>query len=291
MTGARRVHLEPAFLLHHYPWRDSSRILELLTRTHGRVSVIARASRQSSATVGSALQPFSAALVSWSARGELGYLTSAERMLPTSATSPANAGEVAPGAGEVPTSPANEGEVARRAGEGARSAGGGLRRLAGNRLMSGFYANELLIRLLQRNDPHPSLFDAYAALLDRLHAAGEDESRALRLFEKRLLDELGWGLNLEHEAGSGAPVDPARSYRYGLEGGAEPVDGVAEGTLIFSGASLLSLAREELDDPRSLGDARRLLRAALDRLLDGRTLRTREVLLEMRAHAGRPDGG
>ncbi|MGL6224248.1 MAG: recombination protein O N-terminal domain-containing protein, partial [Steroidobacteraceae bacterium] len=47
MSGARRVSLEPAFLLHHYPWRDSSRILELLTRTHGRVAVFSRASRQS----------------------------------------------------------------------------------------------------------------------------------------------------------------------------------------------------------------------------------------------------
>ena len=66
---------------------------------------------------------------------------------------------------------------------------------------------------------------------------------------------------------------------------------MAEGTLIFCGASLLSLAREELDNLSSLADARRLLRAALDRLLDGRPLRTREVALEMRAHAGKADGG
>ena len=112
-----------------------------------------------------------------------------------------------------------------------------------------------------------------------------------RSADSRLLDELGWGLNLEHEATSGVPLDPARSYRYGIEGGAEPVDGVAEGTLIFCGASLLSLAREELDNLSSLADARRLLRAALDRLLDGRPLRTREVALEMRAHAGKADGG
>jgi DNA repair protein RecO (recombination protein O) len=157
--------------------------------------------------------------------------------------------------------------------------------------MSGFYANELLLKLLQKNDPHPALFDAYASLVERLYVAEYDPARALRLFEKRLLDELGWGLNLEHEATSGEPLQPARAYRYGIEGGAEPVDGVAEGTLIFCGASLLSLAREQLDDPRSLADARRLLRAALDRLLDGRPLRTREVLLEMRAHAGKADGG
>jgi DNA repair protein RecO (recombination protein O) len=249
MTVARRVLLEPAFLLHHYPWRDTSRILELLTRTHGRVSVFSRASRQSgSSGAGGALQPFTETLVSWSGRGEAGHLTAAERV----------------------RAPAM---------------------LAGDRLMSGFYANELLLKLLQKSDPHPALFDAYANLVERLYAAGQDPARALRLFEKRLLDELGWGLNLEHEATSGEPVQPARSYRYGIEGGAEPVDGVAEGTLIFCGASLLSLAREELDDPRSLADARRLLRAALDRLLDGRRLRTRDVLLEMRAHAGKADGG
>jgi len=139
--------------------------------------------------------------------------------------------------------------------------------------------------------PHPLIFDAYRRLLESLAQAEVESHRPLRLFEKRLLDELGWGLNLEHEATSGKPLLPGRSYRYGIEGGAEPVDGVAEGSLIFCGASLLALAREELDDPRSLADARRLLRAALDRLLDGRPLRTREVLLEMRAHAGKADGG
>jgi DNA repair protein RecO (recombination protein O) len=248
MSGARRVSLEPAFLLHHYPWRDSSRIFELLTRTHGRVAVFARASRQAGSAAGSAMQPFAETLVSWSGRGEAGHLSGAERVRP----------------------PAT---------------------LAGDRLMSGFYANELLLKLLQRNDPHPAIFDAYAQLLERLFAPGEDAGRALRLFEKRLLDELGWGLNLEHEAASGAPLVATRSYRYGIEGGAEPVDGVAEGSLIFCGASLLSLAREELGDARSQADARRLLRAALDRLLDGRPLRTREVMLEMRAHAGKADGG
>ena len=214
MTGARRVQLEPAFLLHHYPWRETSRILELLTRTHGRVSVFSRAARQSGGATGAggALQPFTESLVSWSGRGEVGHLTSAERVRP----------------------PAT---------------------LAGDRLMSGFYANELLLKLLQKNDPHPALFDAYASLVERLYSAVEDPARALRLFEKRLLDELGWGLNLEHEAVSGAPLQPGRSYRYGLEGGAEPVDGVAEGSLIFCGASLLSLAREQLDDAL-LGRAR-----------------------------------
>jgi DNA repair protein RecO (recombination protein O) len=106
-----------------------------------------------------------------------------------------------------------------------------------------------------------------------------------------LLEELGWGLELAHDAGSGEPLDPAQAYRYRVDGGAERVDGVAEGPLVFAGASLLSLARDELADARSLADARRLLRAALDQCLDGRSLRTREVMLAMRAYGGPLSGG
>jgi DNA repair protein RecO (recombination protein O) len=242
------VQLEPAYLLHHYAWRDSSRILELLTRSQGRVSVFARAARRGGSTLPATLQPFGELLVSWTSRGDAGQLTGAERVR-------------APAA------------------------------LAGDHLMSAFYANELLIKLLPRHDPHPSLFDAYATLLNRLHDGDGQQARALRLFEKRLLDELGWGLSLESDAVSGDPLEPLRSYRYRIDGGPEVIDGVAEGALIFSGASLLSLAREELGDDRSLADARRLLRAALDQCLDGRPLRTREVLIAMRAHGGGAAGG
>jgi DNA repair protein RecO (recombination protein O) len=244
MSGSpRRVLLEPAFLLHHYPWRDTSRILEFVTRAHGRVSVFARAARRSGSPLPAALQPFAELLVSWSARGDAGQLVGAER-----------AGDWLP--------------------------------LSGERLMSAFYANELLLRLLPRHDPHPALFDAYRDLLLRMRDATGDAVRALRLFEKRLLEELGWGLSLETDAASGEPVQAGRCYRYRVDGGAQAVDGVAEGSLLFSGESLLSLAREDLGDPRSLADARRLLKAALEQCLDGRPLRTREVLIAMRAHGG-----
>jgi DNA repair protein RecO (recombination protein O) len=244
--AAQRVQLEPAFLLHHYPWRDSSRILELLTRGHGRVSVFARAARRGGSALPAALQPFAELLVSWTARGEAGQLTAAERVRNTA-------------------------------------------RIEGDRLMSAFYANELLVKLLPRHDPHPALFDAYAALLARLQDPAERAARALRLFEKRLLEELGWGLSLESEV-AGLPLDESRCYRYRIDGGPERVDGVAEGSLVFSGASLLSLAREDLGDDRSLADARRLLKAALDQCLDGRPLRTREVMIAMRAHGGAQGG-
>jgi DNA repair protein RecO (recombination protein O) len=162
--------------------------------------------------------------------------------------------------------------------------------LAGDRLMSGFYANELLIKLLPRHDPHLRLYDAYATLLEMLRDPAAPAARALRLFEKRLLEELGWGLSLVVDAATGRPVEAARSYRYRLDGGAEAVDGVAEGSLVFSGESLLSLARGELEDERSLADARRLLQSALEQCLEGRPLRTRAVLLAMRARGGARGG-
>jgi DNA repair protein RecO (recombination protein O) len=246
--SARRVQLEPAFLLHHYPWRESSRIVEIFTRGHGRVSLFARAARRGKSALPSALQPFGEMLVSWNARGEAGQLAGAERSGPATV-------------------------------------------LAGDRLMSGFYLNELLIRLLPRHDAHPALYDAYAQVVAELGDPGSDPARDLRVFEKRLLEELGWGLDLEHESGSGAPIEPARTYRYRIDGGAQAIDGVADDPLVFAGASLLALARERLDDPRHLADARRLLRAALDQCLDGRALRTREVMRSMRAHAGPAPGG
>lgn len=246
-STTRRVQLEPAYLLHHHPWRDSSRILEFLTRHHGRVSVFARAARRGGSALPGILQPFGELLVSWSGRGEAGQLTGVERLTPTWS-------------------------------------------LEGDRLMSAFYANELLIRLLVRHDPHPALYAAYGALLEGLSDRSAAAARVLRLFEKRLLGELGWGLSLERDASSGRPIDASRTYRYRIDGGAEPVDGVAEGSLVFPGTSLLSLARDDLGDPRSLADARSLLRAALEQCLDGRPLETRRVLVAMRAHGVRAQG-
>src|SRR5690606_28460187 len=106
--------------------------------------------------------------------------------------------------------------------------------------------------------------------------------RALRVFEKRLLDALGYGLVLDVDAVTQAPVEADRMYHYRLDQGAVRALDVAEGSLVFPGSSLLSLAREELTTPAALSDARRLLRAALERCLDGRELKSRQVLLALR---------
>lgn len=240
---SRRVLLQPAYLLHQRAFRDSGRILELLVRDHGRLTLFARGVRRAGSPYVPVLQPFNRLLVSWSGRGEAGQFMHAEFD-----------GVVAP--------------------------------LAPARLMSGFYLNELLLKLLARHDVNTNIFDLYEAALVGLKSTA-DEARTLRLFEKRLLVALGYGLSLDREAGTGSAVESEYAYRYQLDHGLRRVDGVAEGALIFSGASLLSLAREELDDPISRADARRLLKAALEQCLEGRELRSREVATAVRRMRGR----
>jgi DNA repair protein RecO (recombination protein O) len=154
---------------------------------------------------------------------------------------------------------------------GAESGGRG-RPLRGEAIFSGWYLNELMLRLLQRRDPHPALFGQYAAALAALGDRGA--TAALRTFEKSLLAELGYGLQL--------PDDLAgdRWYAYEPESGlraAEP------GPEHYAGASLLALQAGRFDTEQSLRDARRLLRAALAPHLGHRALRTPELLRALRA--------
>lgn len=237
-----RTTLAPAYLLHHAPWRDSSRRLELLTREHGRITLFARGVRRPASELRAVLQPFHRLLVSWSGRGEAGTLIGAEFD-----------GRVTP--------------------------------LPPARLMSGFYLNELLLRLFERHDAHPHVFDDYADALTRL-SGDASEARVLRIFEKRLLDALGYGLDLARDSDSGAVLDPQGHYLFRAERGVARA--VQESPATYSGASLASLAAEELGDERSLRDARRLLREALSACLDGRDLKSREVMRAMRRREVQP---
>ncbi|MDP9084160.1 MAG: DNA repair protein RecO [Pseudomonadota bacterium] len=148
-------------------------------------------------------------------------------------------------------------------------------------IMSGFYLNELLLKLTQRCDPHPEIFFSYASCVQAL-CEGEGEEPALRRFEKRLLNDLGYGLELA-QTNEGLPVNPAEYYRFALQSGPQPCGAEAPGAV--HGQSLADLQAESFGDPRSLRDAKRLLRAALDVCLDGRALKSREVMLALR-HRG-----
>src|ERR1700678_3300761 len=159
--AAQRVQLTRAYVLHQHPFRDSSLIVEVFAREHGRMTVFARAAR-GPRTRFALLQPFRALLLSWSGRGEAPQLTGAEN------------------AEHLPALPAA-------------------------RLMSAFYLNELLLKLVTRHDPHPQLFDQYDATLAQLRAQLCADA-PLRQFEARLLEFIGYGLNLAAEADTGHPV-------------------------------------------------------------------------------------
>jgi DNA repair protein RecO (recombination protein O) len=148
-------------------------------------------------------------------------------------------------------------------------------------LVNGYYLNELLLKLFARHDGHADVFDLYAATLDGLKGAS-NPVRALRIFEKRLLEALGYGLVLGTEALTREVVEANRMYHYRLEQGAVRALDIAEGSMVFAGSSLLSLADEQLTTMVALTDARRLLRAALEQCLDGRELKSRRVLLALR---------
>jgi len=148
--------------------------------------------------------------------------------------------------------------------------------LGGPALASGFYVNELVLRLLHRFDPHPELFGIYAGTLERLRRSGAQES-ALRIFEKRLLEAVGYGLVLDHDVVSGRPLEPDAVYDYRHDRG--PVPAGAGGTegIRMGGDALAALARERLDTPEHLLAAKRLMRYVLrvhlgDRPVTSRTL-------------------
>jgi DNA repair protein RecO (recombination protein O) len=239
--STRRVELTAGYLLHHRPWRDTSRILEVLTREHGRLTLFARAVRGPAAKLAAVLQPFQPLLLSWSGRGEAPQLTHAER---------------APQGGALPR----------------------------ECLLPAFYLNELLLRLTTRHDPQPQLYEYYDATLAQLRAGAALEP-ALRLFEKRLLEVLGYGLELTCEAHGGERIRPQRYYHF--RAGQGLVRASADGPGALAGSSLLELAEERCDGRRALEDARRVLQAALGACLEGRPLATRAVAKSMRRRAAR----
>jgi DNA repair protein RecO (recombination protein O) len=155
---------------------------------------------------------------------------------------------------------------------------GALQSLGGRALMCGFYLNELLLRLLPRDDPHEALFDFYGDALQSL-SSGAAQAAVLRTFEKRLLAELGYAPLLDREAG-GTPIDPARRYFYEPDRGPMPTDN-ANGDLVVSGQTLLDLAADEFARPETRDEARALLRTLIGERLHGQVLHTRTVLREL----------
>ncbi|MGH8691344.1 MAG: DNA repair protein RecO [Burkholderiales bacterium] len=232
----RRAEHEPGYVLHTYPYKETSLIVEAFTRRFGRVAMLARGARRPRSAMRGVLLAFHPLRLGWSVSAELGNLVSAEWS-------------------------------------------GAIQPLGGRGLMCGFYLNELVLRLLPRDDPHERLFDIYAAALKTLSEGGSQAS-ILRGFEKRLLAELGYAPLLEREAG-GAAIDPRRRYVYEPERGPVATTGTGNGDFAVSGQTLLDLAADEYGRPETREEARTLLRALIGQRLHGQVLHTRAVLREL----------
>ncbi|MEN7343562.1 MAG: DNA repair protein RecO [Pseudomonadota bacterium] len=152
--------------------------------------------------------------------------------------------------------------------------------LTGEALMCGFYINELLMKLTHRFDAIPSVFDGYAETIQSL-ASDTANAIALREFEWLFLREAGFGIELAIDATSGQPVDEERRYHVIVDEGPVLAEEAADMTT-YSGATLKAISVGDWTHPLTLRAARRILGAAIDRQLDGKTLHTRRIIRELR---------
>jgi len=231
----------PAFVLHSYPYKETSLIVEAFSREHGRVGLVAKGAKRPRSELRGMLQAFMPLALSWGGATELKTLVKAEWR-------------------------------------------GGVALPSGRALLSAFYLNELLLKLLAREDPHPQLWDAYEGALRELGAESTPiiQAMVLRRFEIRLLAELGYGLPLTHEAGGIAPIDPAARYHYAFDQGARRH--VAEPGVrwpIVRGATLLALAEQRYPDNETAAEAKRLMRDVLDHYLESRRIESRRIATDL----------
>jgi DNA repair protein RecO (recombination protein O) len=168
--------------------------------------------------------------------------------------------------------------------------GGGLALPRGAALLCGFYLNELLLKLLAREDPHAALFgdyhEALAALSEKTTAP--EQGAVLRRFELRLLAELGYALPLSRDADTGAAIDPAARYHYDFGRGprAMTVNVAREPGVRYPrirGATLLGLAANAFPDAETAAEAKHLMREILDHYLEERRIFSRRVVQDLQA--------
>ncbi|HSS64532.1 MAG TPA: DNA repair protein RecO [Gammaproteobacteria bacterium] len=158
-------------------------------------------------------------------------------------------------------------------------------------IVSGLYLNELLVRLLHRHDPHPELFLQYRRTLSALASPDRPLEQSLRLFEKRLLDAVGYGLMLDRVAGTGAPVEPEAHYHYVADRGPVEAGGKEEAAGVrVKGSTLLALASERSMDAAALREAKHLMRTAINMHLEGRPLVSRALYPRKSAPPARAGG-
>jgi DNA repair protein RecO (recombination protein O) len=250
--------MDKGYVLHSYPYKETSLLLQVWTEKHGRLGLVAKGARRPRSPSRGVLVPFQPVTLDWFGRGELRTLKTAE-----------------------PTIPATP--------------------LAGPSLLSAFYLNELLLKLTTRDDPHESLFAAYDDAISELRAASRAAGQGprargsdirgptaalepiLRRFELKLLQELGYALELAREAGTQAPIAAEREYHYVVERGPVPAGqgSTPANAVRLSGLTLLNLDRGRLDDPATVAQAKPLMRLLINHSLNGQELSTRALLRDL----------
>ena len=152
--------------------------------------------------------------------------------------------------------------------------------LTGERLLSGLYLNELITRILITNVEHAPLFEHYQQALERLRSEG-DIAAILRRFELGLLNELGYGINLEYDCVSHELIRADRYYLFTPDLGFEPVDDVAVNPNtkmnVYSGQHILELKDLANESQDSRNAAKRILRTALQCHLGNKPIHSREL--------------
>lgn len=237
MPNRLRAENQSGYLLHSYPWRETSLIAEVFSREYGRVPMVAKGARRTGSVLRGVLMAFQPLEISWSGRGEVKTLTHAAWQ-------------------------------------------GGQALLGGVGLLCGYYLNELLLRLVPREDPHPGLFDAYAQTLACL-AAGQEYAPLLRCFELALLREAGYAPTLDHDAESGEAVRVEGQYLFLTEQG--PVESSQpQGDLpLFPGRVLLAMAAGDFSATETQLHAKNLMRRLIQHHLGGQALESRRILMEL----------
>ena len=237
MSGKQRIDDESAYVLHGYAFKETSLIVEVMSRDYGRVALIARGARRPRSALRGVLVAFQPLDLGWFGQAEIRTLARAEWQ-------------------------------------------GGQPLLSGQALLCGYYLNELLLKLLPRDDPHPSLFDCYRDALAAL-SGGQPQQPVLRRFEKALLRELGYGLTLDRNADSGEQIDPASRYIYIIERGPVPAESAVGDGVAVSGEVLLAMSADDWSAADTLAQGKSLMRRLIQHYLGGQPLQSRRVFIDL----------
>lgn len=159
---------------------------------------------------------------------------------------------------------------------------GGQPMLSGRGLLCGYYLNELLVKLMPREDAHPALFDNYASAVATLTCETRFEP-LLRRFELTLLEQLGYGVPLAREADSDAPIAADVDYRFIIDRGAVRAATADEALITVSGQTLIDMAADCFESARTLQQSKVLLRHLIQHHLGGQTVQSRRVFKELQS--------